>query len=205
MPKIKKTKTFEICPKPTSTKCHRNKPANHGDSNLSTLSNKPSHPPAAPPHRSHVVGVMGLQWHAAPAAADHVLQGFARLCHDILGQGQQGDGEEDGWWVMGDPNPNPPDSDLDVCCRMRMMMMMVMMMVIPHANTDVSSCCEWNCCIYLDIFPALTQLIKKTGLQSTGITSKTAMQWPGRVHIEKTHRLMTPQNQDVTTNYILGL
>ena len=111
----------------------------------------------------------------------------------------------DGWWVMGDPNPNPPDSDLDVCCRMRMMMMMVMMMVIPHANTDVSSCCEWNCCIYLDIFPALTQLIKKTGLQSTGITSKTAMQWPGRVHIEKTHRLMTPQNQDVTTNYILGL
>jgi len=55
-----------------------------------------SHPPAAPPHRSHVVGVMGLQWHAAATAADHVLQGFACLCHDILGQGQQADGEEDG-------------------------------------------------------------------------------------------------------------
>jgi len=92
------------------------------------------------------------------------------------------------------------------------MMMMMMMMVIPHANTDVSSCCEWNCCIYLDIFPALTQLIKIQLVYSLqGSFSKTAMQWPGRVHIEKTHRLMTPictlhpQNQDVTTNYILGL
>ena len=91
---------------PTSSKCHRSLKKKHRGSR------QPYHLPSpGSPHRSHVVGIVGLQWHATAAAADHVLQGFARLRHDILGCQMDGGGRDPGM-VWGkheeDDDEDPP-------------------------------------------------------------------------------------------------